>query len=97
MRASAAALPALEVAVAGRGAAFAGLQNVGVHPQTHRAASLAPLKAGASKDLVESLRLCRPLYGLRSGDNHRVYFRIDSVSLHHACRGAQVFNASIST
>src|SRR6185312_7378375 len=37
------ALPAFEIAVAGRGAALARLQAVGVHRQAHRAARLAPL------------------------------------------------------
>src|SRR4051812_30744442 len=36
------ALPPLEVAVRGGGAALAGLEDVRVHPEAHRAASLAP-------------------------------------------------------
>ena len=44
--AASAALAAFEVAVAGGGAAFAGLQDVGVHAETHAAAGLAPLEAG---------------------------------------------------
>src|ERR1051325_9741336 len=42
MRAAAGALPALEVAVRGRRAALAGLEPVGVHGETHRAALDAP-------------------------------------------------------
>ena len=48
VRAAALALAALEVAVGGRGAALARLQDVGVHPQAHRAAGLAPLEAGGA-------------------------------------------------
>jgi hypothetical protein len=55
MRASAASLAAFKVAVAGRSAALAGRENVGVHPQAHGAAGLAPLKAGLAKDAVQAL------------------------------------------
>src|SRR5215469_14590320 len=51
--ASTAALASLEVAVGGRGAALAGLQDVGVHGEAHGAAGLAPLKAGGLEDGVE--------------------------------------------
>src|SRR5262249_9387475 len=44
--APAAPLAALEVAVRGRGAALAGLEDVGVHAQAHRAARTAPVEAG---------------------------------------------------
>src|SRR6476620_649021 len=40
------ALPALEVAVGGRGAALARRQLVGIHGEAHRAARLAPVEAG---------------------------------------------------
>ena len=42
------ALPALEVAIRGRGAALARLEPVGVHAEAHRAARLAPLEAGVA-------------------------------------------------
>src|SRR5437868_13739213 len=45
MRATAAALPAFKVSIAGRSAAFTGLQNVWIHAETHRATRLAPLKS----------------------------------------------------
>ena len=45
MGAAAGPLPTLEVAVAGRGAALAGRQSVGVHPQAHRASGVAPVEA----------------------------------------------------
>ena len=54
MSASTAALAAFEVAIAGRSAAFAGLQDVRIHPQTHRASRFAPFKAGLSENPVEA-------------------------------------------
>src|SRR2546423_15635938 len=54
VRAPALALPALEVSVARRGAALAGRERVRVHPQTHRAAGLAPLEACLAEDGVQA-------------------------------------------
>src|SRR5262245_50884682 len=51
------ALSALEVAIAGRCAPLARPQDVGVHPQTHRAARSAPFEAGVREDLIEALLL----------------------------------------
>src|SRR6476646_6358783 len=51
------ALPALEVAVGGRGAALARRQLVGVHGKAHRAAGLAPVEAGGLENLVEAFGL----------------------------------------
>ena len=45
VRATAGALAALEVAVARRGAALAGREDVGVHAQAHRATGVAPVEA----------------------------------------------------
>src|SRR4051794_11978139 len=50
--AAALALPSLEVAVGGRGAALTGGELVGVHPETHRAPRKTPLGAGLEEDLV---------------------------------------------
>ena len=36
------------------------VEDVGVHPQAHRAARLAPFEAGAAEDLVAAPRLRRP-------------------------------------
>src|SRR4051812_4446009 len=57
MGAATAALSALEVAVGRGGAALAGREGVGVHPQAHRAAGVTPLEAGVAEDLVEALLL----------------------------------------
>src|SRR5258708_33853876 len=43
---------AFEVAIAGGGAPLAGLQDGGVHAQTHGAARLTPLESGATEDRV---------------------------------------------
>src|SRR5580692_354115 len=50
--AATATLAALEVAVGGGGAAFAGGKNVRVHAEAHRATRLTPLKARVEKYLV---------------------------------------------
>src|SRR5690606_40751395 len=54
--AAALALPPLEVAVGGRGAALARLEGVRVHAEAHGAAGGPPLGAGRLEDLVEALR-----------------------------------------
>src|ERR1700685_1279146 len=54
MGAALVALAAFEVAVRGRGATLAGIELVGLHGEAHRAAGLAPLKAGFDEDLVEA-------------------------------------------
>src|SRR5277367_4307344 len=59
MGAAVAALAALEVAVAGAGAAFVGGQDVGVHANAHAAAGVAPLETGVGENLVEAF-----LFGL---------------------------------
>src|SRR3954452_18782804 len=89
VRAPAAALAPLEVAVRGRGAALAGLEGVGVHPQAHRAARAAPVEAGGAEDLVEALGfgLLLDLHGAR--DNHRVDCRGDPAALDDRGGGAQ--------
>ena len=55
VRAAAAALAALEVAVRGRGAALARREDVGVHPEAHRAAREAPLEARVEEDAGRGL------------------------------------------
>src|SRR5215472_10436403 len=50
------ALAAFEVAVGGRGAAFARCELVGVHRKAHRAAGLAPFEACRDENLVEPFR-----------------------------------------
>src|SRR3954451_13595972 len=57
VRPAALALTALEVAVRRGGAALAGRELVGVHPEAHRAARVPPVGAGLLEDDVETLRL----------------------------------------
>src|SRR5580698_4086447 len=70
MRATAAALAAFEVTIARRGAALAGLKNVGIHAQAHGAAGLAPVESCLDEDLVETLGFGLRLDGLRAGNDH---------------------------
>src|SRR5579884_3375058 len=57
VRAAAASLAALEVAVAGRGAALARRHLVRVHAEEHRAAGGPPLEAGVAENAVQPLGL----------------------------------------
>src|SRR6266851_5577464 len=54
MRAAILALAALEIAIAGAGAALVRRQNVGVHADAHTAAGVAPLETGDAKNFVEA-------------------------------------------
>src|SRR3954447_14367829 len=93
--APAAALASLEVAVRGRGAALAGLEDVGVHAQAHRAARAAPVEAGSAEDLVEALGLGLGLHLHRAGDDHRIEVGGDLAALDRARGRAQVADAGV--
>src|SRR5712691_1550330 len=82
MRATALALPALEVAIGSTGAAFAGLQDVRIHAQAHAAACFAPLEASIGKHAVETLLLGSHLHLVRTGHNHCPHPRVDVLALH---------------
>src|SRR5580698_9631924 len=73
MCAASATLAAFEVAVRGGGAAFAWLQDVGVHTEAHAAAGLAPLEAGGLEDEVEAFFFGLMLHLLRAGNDHRAH------------------------
>src|SRR5690242_10339035 len=73
MRAPAGALAALEVAVRGRRAALAGLEDVRVHPEAHGAAGEAPLEAGALEDLAQPFLLRRALHARRPRYHDRLH------------------------
>src|ERR1041385_2438975 len=70
MRAATASLPPLEVAITRRRTALTGLQNIGVHPQAHRASSFTPLKTRVVKNPIKPFAFCRSLYLLRTRHNH---------------------------
>src|SRR6266540_7554466 len=57
VRPAALALTTFEVPVGSRRAALAGLEDVRVHAQAHRAARLAPVKTRRLEDLVQALVL----------------------------------------
>src|SRR3954468_3092662 len=95
MRAGAAALAALEVAVRGRRHALARRRDVGVHAQAHRAARAAPVEAGRAEDLVEDLCLSLRLHLGAAVDDARVPVAADAAPV-DAFRGApQVADARV--
>src|SRR3954471_19014925 len=95
MRAPAAALAALEVAVGGRSAALARGEDVRVHAQAHRAARGAPVEAGAAEDLVEALALGLRADLLGAGNDHRAHTRGDLAPAHDLRGRAQVADAGV--
>src|SRR6266853_665288 len=54
MRAAVFALAALEIAIAGAGAALVRRQYVGVHADAHAAAGVAPLETGRGENFIEA-------------------------------------------
>src|SRR4051795_13624709 len=95
MRAPAAALAALEVAVRGRGAALARGEDVRVHAQAHRAAGRAPVEAGVPEDRVQALLLGLRADLLGAGDDHRAHAGRDLAPAHDLGGGAQVADAGV--
>src|SRR5215210_2206925 len=95
MRPAALALASLEVAIAGRGAPLARLQNVGVHAEAHRAPRVAPVKACLCEDLGESFFLGLLLDAHRTRDDHGPYVFLDLVAFQDAGGGAQVLDAGV--
>ena len=71
VRAAALALPALEVPVRGGGAPLARLQDVGVHPEAHRAARAPPVESGVDEDPVQPFPLGLQLHRDRAGHDQR--------------------------
>src|SRR6266851_2173368 len=67
------ALPSLEIAIRRAGAALAGPQDIGIHPETHTASGLAPLEARLRKDTIESELFRLGLDLLRSGYHQRAH------------------------
>ena len=93
MRASARSLSPFEIPIAGRGAALARFQHIGVHCETHTAAGLPPLKSGFSENLVEAF-----LFGLLfdetgAGDHHCMHSLGDMFAFGQRRGKTQIFNA----
>src|SRR5215217_6555213 len=95
VRAPAAALAALEVAVRRRRAALAGREDVRVHPEAHRAAGGAPVEPGGGEDAVDSLRLGLRAHLLGAGHHHRPHVGAHLAALDHARGGAQVADPGV--
>src|SRR5581483_5326443 len=95
MRASSASLAALEVTVAGGGAAFPVAQAISVHRDAHATSRLAPVKARFAEDISESLFLSHAPHLHRAGHDHRAHaggyiFPLDILRGH-----TQIFQARI--
>ncbi|GJC96846.1 flp pilus assembly protein TadG [Colletotrichum higginsianum] len=89
-------LAALEVSVAGGSASLLGGKDIGVHAQAHTAASLAPLKARALKDLVKTLLLGLGLDETGARNDHGALdVGSDLLALDDVGGGAQVLDAGI--
>src|SRR6185369_7800820 len=73
VRAPAASLPPFKVSIARRRAPFTRLQDIRVHPQTHRAPCLAPFETRLVENAIETLALRRLLHLLRTGHNQRTH------------------------
>src|SRR3954470_7479048 len=95
VRAPPAPLPALEVAVRGGGAALARRQDVGVHPEAHRAARAAPLEARRLEDLAQALLLRLVLHPRGAGDDDRLDAARDATAGYDVRRRAQVLDARV--
>src|SRR3954471_13447552 len=95
VRAPAASLAALEVAVRGGGAALAGLEDVRVHAQAHRAAGGPPVEPGGAEHLVEALLLGLGADLLGAGDDHRLDVARHPPALDHLGGGAQVADPGV--
>src|ERR1700687_6038763 len=84
------ALTAFEITVRGRGAALFGVELVGIHRQTHRAARLTPVESGLDEDLVEAFGFRLFLHESRTRHDHRIDMSVDSLAFGDFRRGAQI-------
>src|ERR1700677_1499022 len=90
MGAAPATLASFKIPVAGGGATLAGLQNIGIHSQTHRASGLAPLETRVQKNLMQSFLFGRALHRLRSRHHHGSDRRTHMITLSDTRRGAHI-------
>src|SRR5438093_11153924 len=95
MRASALALATLEVAVARGSGTVARAQDVGIHPQTHRAAGAAPLETGVFEYPVEAFVLGLDLDRDAAGNDERAQPVLDLPSPDDVGRGAEVLDPRV--
>ena len=90
MGAGARALPADEVAVRGRGAAFLRRDEIAVHGGAHRAARFAPLEARVAEDAVEALGFGRALDRRGARHDHRGHDGLAAFSTAAAARRSSI-------
>jgi hypothetical protein len=95
VRAPAGALTALEVAVRGRRAPLAGLEDVGVHPQAHRAPRASPLEARITEDGIQTLILSLSFNLCRSGHDHRAHTGRHPTAADDVRRSPQVLDPGV--
>src|ERR1700687_3030206 len=95
MRATAGALPALEVAVRRRRASLAGSEDVRVHAQAHRAPGVAPLEARVAEDAIEALALGLRLHEHRAGHDECAYAGPHLAATHDAAGDRRVLEARV--
>src|ERR1043165_3533837 len=90
-----ASLSSFKVSVTRRSTALARLQNIGIHPETHRTSRLAPLKPSFIENAIQSFTLRGFLDLLRTGHNHGTHRRTHPVSLHNPSRRSQILDTRI--
>src|SRR5258708_5056842 len=96
MRAAVLALAAFEIAVAGAGAAFVGRQDVGIHPDAHTAAGVAPFETGSAENFVKAFFFGLRLNAARARYNQRLLDVFRHVLAGNKMRGgAQIIEARI--
>jgi len=86
-------LAAFEIAIGGRRAAQAGIDEVAVHADAHGAARREPLQARLQEDPVQSFGFCGLLHQARAGHHHRRDHRL--APLDHGGGNAQVFKPAV--
>src|SRR6266849_9293323 len=87
MRATVFALPALEVAIAGAGAALVRRQDVRVHADAHAASGVAPLETGGGENFVEPFFFGLRLDSARTWNDERLLNGLGNVLAFNKMRG----------
>jgi hypothetical protein len=88
------ALTAFEVTIRCTCAALSWLQNVRVHPKTHRATWFTPLKSSIYENGMQPFCLGLLLYKAGAWDNKRAW-NGDFVTLDDASRCTEIFDTAI--
>src|SRR4051794_38884760 len=90
------ALTALEIAVGGGGAAFTGLQAVGIHAQAHGATRRAPLEPGGLENPVQPLALGLQAHQARAWYHQRLLdTAVDLPATQHIRRRTQILDSRV--